>query len=70
MYEILYIIQWRNKKRVMEPIEKLRAKKQVGPKEEVLDTGFVINFVKESSEQVENDETEDFGGVQVLDVEV
>jgi len=44
-------------------------KKQVRPGEEVLDTGFVINFVKESAKRIE-DEAEDLGGIQVLNVEV
>lgn len=44
-------------------------KKQVKPNEKVLDTGFVINFVKESAKKIE-DEAEEIGGIQVLDVEV
>lgn len=44
-------------------------KKQIRPDEEVLDTGFVINFVKESAKKIE-DEAEDLGGVQVLNVKV
>lgn len=44
-------------------------KKQIRPDEEVLDTGFVINFVKASAKKIE-DEAEDFGGVQVLNVRV
>ena len=44
-------------------------KKQIRPNEKVSDTGFVINFVKESAKKIE-DEAEDLGGVQVLNVEV
>jgi len=44
-------------------------KKQIRSGEEVLDTGFVINFVKESAKRIE-DEAENLGGVQVLSVEV
>ena len=44
-------------------------KKQVRPDEEVLDTGFVINFVKESAKKIDG-EAEELGGVQVLDVKV
>lgn len=44
-------------------------KKQVKPNEEVLDTGFVINFVKESAKKI-NGEAEELGGIQVLNVEV
>lgn len=44
-------------------------KKQVKPNEKVLDTGFVINFVKESAKKID-DEAEELGGVQVLDVKV
>lgn len=48
-------------------IQELR--KQVKPGEVVLDTGFVINFVKESGGKIE-DEAEELGGVQVLNVRV
>lgn len=48
-------------------IQELR--KQIRADEEVLDTGFVINFVKESSKKID-DEAEELGGVQVLNVEV
>jgi len=44
-------------------------KKQVKLGEEVLDTGFVINFVKEAGGKIDG-ETEELGGVQVLNVEV
>lgn len=44
-------------------------KKQIKFDEEVLDTGFVINFVKESAKKIA-DEAEDLGGVQVLNVRV
>lgn len=44
-------------------------KKQVKPNEEVLDTGFVINFVKESAKKIDG-EAEELGGVQVLNVKV
>jgi len=44
-------------------------KKQVKPNEEVLNIGFVINFIKESGKKI-SEEAEDIGGVQVLNVEV
>lgn len=44
-------------------------KKQVRPNEEVLNTGFVINFTKEKGGKIE-DGFEDVGGVQVLNVKV
>lgn len=44
-------------------------KKQVKPNEEVLDTGFVINFIKESAKKIDG-EAEELGGVQVLNVKV
>jgi len=44
-------------------------KKQVKSGEEVLDVGYVINFVKESGGKIDG-EAEELGGVQVLNVEV
>ncbi len=45
-------------------------KKQIKSDEEVLDTGFVINFVKEKGGKIDEEEAEMVGGVQVLNVDV
>jgi|GEM_PF-787575 len=44
-------------------------KKQIGTNEQVFDTGFVINFIKESGKKIENG-IEEVGGVQILNVKV
>lgn len=44
-------------------------KKQIKQNEEVLDIGYVINFVKEAGGKIDG-EAEELGGVQVLNVEV
>lgn len=44
-------------------------KKQVKSGEGVLDTGYVINFVKESGGKIDG-EAEELGGIQVLNVEI
>jgi GxxExxY protein len=45
-------------------------KKQVRKNEEVYSTGFVINFIKESTSQKLKDGVEELGGVQVLEVSI
>lgn len=44
-------------------------KKQVKEGEEVFDTGFVINFVKQSGKKIDG-EFEEMEGIQILNVEV
>jgi GxxExxY protein len=47
-------------------------KKQLKPDEEVLETGFVINFVKPKSDKIEKEDknVEIMEGIQVLNVEI
>jgi GxxExxY protein len=44
-------------------------KKQIKLGEEVFNTGFVINFVKESGKRIDG-EAEEIGGIQILNVEI
>ena len=55
--------RWQVKKYIQE------LKKQVRPNETVFNTGFVINFTKESARKI-GDGVEKVGGVQILNVEV